>query len=131
MIRRPPRSTLFPYTTLFRSRAARRRRSRRRNRPPAARRGTATCAPYALLLSAGPQARLKRCSAGAAPPTRNTTRREEPRPARRLTANGPVVLVPGHLRLSVCPRALFHSDPDVPATRAARHTGALVAATPP
>src|SRR5256885_10900619 len=29
MIRRPPRSTLFPYTTLFRSRAA---------RPPAARR---------------------------------------------------------------------------------------------
>src|SRR3712207_7516190 len=33
MIRRPPRSTLFPYTTLFRSdrgRAARRRRRRRR-----------------------------------------------------------------------------------------------------
>src|SRR3712207_7336060 len=26
MIRRPPRSTLFPYTTLFRSRGARRRR---------------------------------------------------------------------------------------------------------
>src|SRR5258708_23189359 len=26
MIRRPPRSTLFPYTTLFRSRASRRRR---------------------------------------------------------------------------------------------------------
>src|SRR2546429_6035207 len=25
MIRRPPRSTLFPYTTLFRSRSARRR----------------------------------------------------------------------------------------------------------
>src|SRR5437870_10941168 len=35
MIRRPPRSTLFPYTTLFRS--PRRRRSRRRG--PAARRG--------------------------------------------------------------------------------------------
>src|SRR3712207_8648827 len=29
MIRRPPRSTLFPYTTLFRSGAAARRRSRR------------------------------------------------------------------------------------------------------
>src|SRR5258706_15382025 len=29
MIRRPPRSTLFPYTTLFRSRAARPRRERR------------------------------------------------------------------------------------------------------
>src|SRR3712207_6994528 len=27
MIRRPPRSTLFPYTTLFRSRVTRRRRS--------------------------------------------------------------------------------------------------------
>src|SRR3989454_8390314 len=30
MIRRPPRSTLFPYTTLFRSRVLRRRRSGRR-----------------------------------------------------------------------------------------------------
>src|SRR2546426_6708753 len=29
MIRRPPRSTLFPYTTLFRSRAAARRASAR------------------------------------------------------------------------------------------------------
>src|SRR5689334_24352582 len=29
MIRRPPRSTLFPYTTLFRSRHPDRRRSRR------------------------------------------------------------------------------------------------------
>src|SRR5260370_17500551 len=28
MIRRPPRSTLFPYTTLFRSRSKRRTRSR-------------------------------------------------------------------------------------------------------
>src|SRR5256885_11637565 len=31
MIRRPPRSTLFPYTTLFRSRAARRRSAVRTN----------------------------------------------------------------------------------------------------
>src|SRR3712207_6896941 len=30
MIRRPPRSTLFPYTTLFRSGRAERRRDRRR-----------------------------------------------------------------------------------------------------
>src|SRR2546430_7257985 len=30
MIRRPPRSTLFPYTTLFRSPARRSRRARRR-----------------------------------------------------------------------------------------------------
>src|SRR5256886_17508207 len=41
MIRRPPRSTLFPYTTLFRSHAVRRPtrrrpgpRSRRRSSPP-------------------------------------------------------------------------------------------------
>src|SRR5438034_2984588 len=32
MIRRPPRSTLFPYTTLFRSRAPRRPHARRRPR---------------------------------------------------------------------------------------------------
>src|SRR5437763_11636554 len=36
MLRRPPRSTLFPYTTLFRSRGRRRRGHRqRRQRPPA------------------------------------------------------------------------------------------------
>src|SRR3712207_7033591 len=34
MIRRPPRSTLFPYTTLFRSRAGRVRRAERRGREP-------------------------------------------------------------------------------------------------
>src|SRR6202048_5416673 len=33
MIRRPPRSTLFPYTTLFRSRSRRRSPSARRRRP--------------------------------------------------------------------------------------------------
>src|SRR5687768_17956941 len=33
MIRRPPRSTLFPYTTLFRSRFAEARRDRRRRSP--------------------------------------------------------------------------------------------------
>src|SRR3712207_9583666 len=33
MIRRPPRSTLFPYTTLFRSRPRRHRRAVRRLRP--------------------------------------------------------------------------------------------------
>src|SRR2546425_4827440 len=36
MIRRPPRSTLFPYTTLFRSATARRSRTPR-SAPPAAR----------------------------------------------------------------------------------------------
>src|SRR5438034_3459986 len=38
MIRRPPRSTLFPYTTLFRSRQARREQRRLAPRPPAQRR---------------------------------------------------------------------------------------------
>src|SRR5260370_23121327 len=37
MIRRPPRSTLFPYTTLFRSKTASRRT------PDARRRGAAAC----------------------------------------------------------------------------------------
>src|SRR3712207_7245302 len=41
MIRRPPRSTLFPYTTLFRSRAARLRRPRGRLPAQAVRRGAA------------------------------------------------------------------------------------------
>src|SRR3712207_8102120 len=38
MIRRPPRSTLFPYTTLFRSRRAPRRSRAGSARPPSARR---------------------------------------------------------------------------------------------
>src|SRR5256885_6798001 len=38
MIRRPPRSTLFPYTTLFRSRAPRGRSCRARRRRRRARR---------------------------------------------------------------------------------------------
>src|SRR3712207_6994857 len=41
MIRRPPRSTLFPYTTLFRSRAARGQRRRHARRPHTARVQTA------------------------------------------------------------------------------------------
>src|SRR3712207_6865240 len=36
MIRRPPRSTLFPYTTLFRSRAGLRAAARHPSRPAAA-----------------------------------------------------------------------------------------------
>src|SRR5262245_65384387 len=40
MIRRPPRSTLFPYTTLFRSRGAAPPRGVRRACTPCARRGS-------------------------------------------------------------------------------------------
>src|SRR5258708_29558121 len=36
MIRRPPRSTLFPYTTLFRSRQAARQAEEREQHPPRA-----------------------------------------------------------------------------------------------
>src|SRR5256885_6327765 len=36
MIRRPPRSTLFPYTTLFRSREASKRHERQRDTSPGA-----------------------------------------------------------------------------------------------
>src|SRR2546425_9647679 len=46
MIRRPPRSTLFPYTTLFRSRSAARKSpaDRRESRPMTARASSrATC----------------------------------------------------------------------------------------
>src|SRR3712207_7194929 len=43
MIRRPPRSTLFPYTTLFRSRSAARRRGS--PPPPARRRATSPVRP--------------------------------------------------------------------------------------
>src|SRR2546422_2757524 len=39
MIRRPPRSTLFPYTTLFRSHAQASLRRREQPVPPCARRG--------------------------------------------------------------------------------------------
>src|SRR5215216_7335169 len=48
MIRRPPRSTLFPYTTLFRSRTRRSRRAprpRRRGGPPPGSRGRRPTAP--------------------------------------------------------------------------------------
>src|SRR5256885_5949002 len=48
MIRRPPRSTLFPYTTLFRSRATRARRPR--------------CSPLALLEQRGDRCRGPRRS---------------------------------------------------------------------
>src|SRR2546422_6386959 len=41
MIRRPPRSTLFPYTTLFRSHGSSRRPGKSRTGGPGSRNGTA------------------------------------------------------------------------------------------
>src|SRR5436189_4448325 len=45
MIRRPPRSTLFPYTTLFRSRCAARRPSTRSDRTASTPKPTSSAAP--------------------------------------------------------------------------------------
>src|SRR3712207_8041932 len=49
MIRRPPRSTLFPYTTLFRSRAGRRRARAAVTRRPLSGAGSVAVAPLAVL----------------------------------------------------------------------------------
>src|SRR2546430_17061337 len=82
--------------------------------------------PIALLLSAGPQARAKRPSAGAAPPRRNTPRRAGPRPARTRKSNGPGELVPGAVTSEWTDRRLLHRHRDVHAERDVRHTVALV-----
>src|SRR3989442_10989751 len=63
MIRRPPRSTLFPYTTLFRSHSARGGRARRRSPVPA------RAAPrVALGVAAGRRGVGARRRVGALPP---------------------------------------------------------------
>src|SRR2546430_3089690 len=69
MIRRPPRSTLFPYTTLFRSPAPRRRTADAE--PAAARRGRAGRA------GSGAAARRGRPVRGVAGPPRLRTGRSE------------------------------------------------------
>src|SRR5258708_836317 len=61
MIRRPPRSTLFPYTTLFRSRPSPQSSRYRRPRKPPARRTTAPACPWLARRS-----RLLPSGAGAA-----------------------------------------------------------------
>src|SRR3712207_9286760 len=53
MIRRPPRSTLFPYTTLFRSSGQSGRRSRR-SRRRGAKQNQRSCSRAGLRLAAGP-----------------------------------------------------------------------------
>src|SRR3712207_8556053 len=64
MIRRPPRSTLFPYTTLFRSRAPRRRpRGARARSTPAKDRGTGWAS--ASRSAAHSRRRVAACSVAA------------------------------------------------------------------
>src|SRR5688572_32709343 len=77
MIRRPPRSTLFPYTTLFRSAAADRR---------------AVAAGKAPLAAAARAARLPRTEAASAPRAsrccKHSFRRAEPdRKSTRLNSS--------------------------------------------
>src|SRR3712207_8037407 len=62
MIRRPPRSTLFPYTTLFRSRRGGRRRPARRRARAGARRpgGAGPRLPAAAAGGGRPRARASR-----------------------------------------------------------------------
>src|SRR3712207_7135289 len=77
MIRRPPRSTLFPYTTLFRSA----RRRARRPRGPAARQGVRRPAALALVaddrLAAGHRGDARRRHPGRAAPLAQGPRSEE------------------------------------------------------
>src|SRR3712207_7428638 len=61
MIRRPPRSTLFPYTTLFRS-GLRRHLSVAGLFPPLPRPRGAGCAPLSGMVSRDPDDRLDRKS---------------------------------------------------------------------
>src|SRR3989454_8320341 len=103
MIRRPPRSTLFPYTTLFRSRAGRRRarglaRGARRADPRRARSAPGACrdereAPAAHLRTR-PRARLSRLRGGPvgrghAPRPRGSPDRARERRALALPARRP------------------------------------------
>src|SRR5256886_16410207 len=93
MIRRPPRSTLFPYTTLFRSVRAPRARHTRRRRTPARRR--AGPSRRARSGSAEPRSAAARCASAAVCPNELTIgtvlparrpalcAREEPRRAKR------------------------------------------------
>src|SRR3712207_8562702 len=60
MIRRPPRSTLFPYTTLFRSGA-----DQLAPRPSRGRDRLGTCRRASVRSTPGPGTRARRCSEDA------------------------------------------------------------------
>src|SRR5689334_23535141 len=75
MIRRPPRSTLFPYTTLFRSGSAQSRRcaSGSRATPPRSARGRATTA------SQRSEPKPRRNSSGSSAVESNKNQKKTPR----------------------------------------------------
>src|SRR2546430_6227300 len=84
MIRRPPRSTLFPYTTLFRSQRAEARTHHAQHRPPHAPHlvGSGGQTPPPDLPAVGPPAR----PVGAGPRGAPRPPAEKPGPGR---AHGP------------------------------------------
>src|SRR6266540_3433760 len=98
MIRRPPRSTLFPYTTLFRSRPdaaplrrhAHRRRSHRRRGPPRPRLGYRHRHRVRLgthrTLHLPPPRRRARLATAALGPIHPTTAPRRARPLRNAPA---------------------------------------------
>src|SRR5256885_8655977 len=88
MIRRPPRSTLFPYTTLFRSRS--------RSGPPRASTTRSTCSP-----ATDSQEWLGRCSPACSPP------RPSPPPGENA---GPPPLYPQPPVIFYAPRLLEQSN---------------------
>src|SRR3712207_7990944 len=80
MIRRPPRSTLFPYTTLFRSLAARQRRVRRvafLNRGELDAAAAVQAATEGLMLASFSADRYKSGERGGPPPDELLVRSEE------------------------------------------------------
>src|SRR3989475_1505092 len=127
MIRRPPRSTLFPYTTLFRSRGARRRA--RRHEARAAAGGDAGCGALALLRGAG--AHPRRAAHRERPPA--IQRPHDHRagalrgPARRGAGAGAAVVVPGDRLV----RGRSSAWCGVLLAAAATHAGAQEPAAPP
>src|SRR3954463_1979311 len=91
MIRRPPRSTLFPYTTLFRSgRGPQRRREARRRRAPRPPRADRRRPRRRPLLHLGDGVRRDRAPTRAAPGRGAGQRRDGGPPARRVA--GPAAL---------------------------------------
>src|SRR5947199_5506532 len=85
MHRRPPRSTLFPYTTLFRSPVAESRRNRRRDeRGPARRRRRSTRESVRPTRGAPPAPAGNRGCAGGRTPHRSEEHTSELQSLRHL-----------------------------------------------
>src|SRR2546426_4885544 len=145
MIRRPPRSTLFPYTTLFRSRRRRQIQPHRRRRAPRSRAASPSAGIYGqkarpcqtLLPALGPLARVRAAARGlrelelAHVPGRAAQARG-PRPVHRRdarTGHRRRRALPGDAPVRPVPLARLARRP-VPACRAGRPLDRDAAAVP-